>query len=133
MANLVLGVGAEPLLAVFGRAYAQEVTTVLKLLVLAAFPAMVKIYFVAFCQTHRQVPRAAVLTACGAIFELLAASLGARLGGLETFTLGYVLAMCVEAAIVLPVVVSALAPGRLAATLARWSVVPVARLAQMAQ
>jgi O-antigen/teichoic acid export membrane protein len=130
LANLVIGIGAEPLLAIFGRAYAQEVTIVLRLLVLAAFPAMFKIYFVAFCQTHRQVPRAALLTASGAVLELLAASLGARLGGLEAFTLGYVAAMCVEAAIVFPVVAGALAPGRFARSMERWSVVPLASMTQ---
>ena len=125
VANLFLLFAAEPLLAVFGRAYAQEVVVVLQLLVFAVFPGMIKTHFVAVCQTHRQVPRAAILTVAGAVFELVAASIGARLGGLEGFTLGYVLALSLEAVVTLPVVIGALAPGRIARATNGWLVVSV--------
>jgi O-antigen/teichoic acid export membrane protein len=120
LANAFLLVAAEPLLGIFGRAYAQQVATVLQLMALGVFPGMIKIHFVAVCQTHKRVQLAAVLAACGAVTELVAGAAGARLDGLTGLVLGFLLAGILEAVVVAPVVVRALLPGIELGSNLRW-------------
>jgi O-antigen/teichoic acid export membrane protein len=119
-ANLGLIVLAEPLLTLFGRAYATEVASVLHLLVLGVFPGLVKMHFVTVCQANRHVRRAAIVCAIGSAAELVGAALGARVGGLDGLVLGYLAVITVEACCVAPVIIRALTPGLNPRSLRSW-------------
>jgi O-antigen/teichoic acid export membrane protein len=123
-ANLFFLVAAQPILGLFGGGYAQNVDLVLHLLLLAVFPSIVKTHFVAVCQTHHRVGRAAFLAAPGALVELIGAAIGAELGGLNGVAIGYIAALCVEAAIMAPVVLQAMVPGLALRGTSGWIVLP---------
>jgi O-antigen/teichoic acid export membrane protein len=103
-ANVVLMLGASPMLRAFGPLYARNAAWTLRILGLAIFPLIVKDHYVAICRIRARVAGAAVWTAAAGLLELLLAALGARLGGLVGLSGGYLLALCVEAACMAPVI-----------------------------
>jgi O-antigen/teichoic acid export membrane protein len=103
-ANVALLVAARPLLGLFGRAYADEVEWVLRVLVLGVFPATVKSHYVAVSQVKRRVSYAAMVISIAAVGELAGAALGATVAGLHGLTVAYVVALCIEAIVLAPTV-----------------------------
>ncbi|MBV9359670.1 MAG: hypothetical protein JO023_29520, partial [Chloroflexi bacterium] len=111
---LALLVGAELLLSPFGRIYAAEGAPCLQLLGLGIFPLIVKEHYVVIRRLHGRLLGGAAMLAAGGLLELVLAALGATLGGLTGLSLGWVLAVCVEAVVMAPTVYRAtnLQPGR---------------------
>ena len=103
-ANVALLVATRPLLGLFGRAYADEVEWVLRVLVLGVFPATVKSHYVAVSQVKRRVSYAAMVISIAAVGELAGAALGATVAGLHGLTVAYVVALCIEAIVLAPTV-----------------------------
>jgi O-antigen/teichoic acid export membrane protein len=109
LANAVLLVGAGLVLRLFGQTYADEAEWCLRILGWAVFPLLVKDHYVAVCRVHGRIGRAAVVVAAGALLELVVASVGARSGGLSGLALGWLAALCLEAAAMVPSVYRAAA------------------------
>jgi O-antigen/teichoic acid export membrane protein len=97
LSNLVLPLIGEPILRLFGGAYAVQSGPSLRILVLAVFPLIIKDHFVSLCRIDGRLARATVITATGGVLELTGAAAGALLGGLAGLCLGWAAVMCIEA------------------------------------
>ncbi|WP_126579419.1 lipopolysaccharide biosynthesis protein [Tengunoibacter tsumagoiensis] len=104
----VLALAAYPILHVFGTIYAQEASWSLRILILASLPLIVKNHYIAICRIKDHIAHAIVPIVLSSVLELVGAAIGARLWGLTGLSLGWVLAMTVEALYMLPVVVQTL-------------------------
>ncbi len=104
LANCLLQFGATEILGLFGPAYAQQASWSLRILSLGAFPMIIKDHYIAVSRIHSKMARVAFLVALGSLLELGVAALGARLGGLAGLSLGWVLAVYVEAVFMFPAV-----------------------------
>jgi O-antigen/teichoic acid export membrane protein len=103
-ANLVLLVGADRLLGLFGRGYAAEAGWTLRLLALCIFPIIIKDHFVTLSRIHGRFTSAALLISAGSVTELGFAAIGALVGGLPGLVLGWFAAQSIEALIMAPTV-----------------------------
>ncbi len=106
-ANLVLQVGADLLLGLFGRGYAAEAGWTLRLLALCIFPIIIKDHFVTLSRIHGRFASAAFLISAGSATELGFAAIGAIIGGLPGLVLGWFAAQSIEALIMAPTVIRA--------------------------
>jgi O-antigen/teichoic acid export membrane protein len=93
-------------LAVFGGEYAHEGALALLLLVLGGVPLVVKDHYVAIRRSQRRLARAARVVAAGTVLEAIGGIVGGRTGGLTGFCIGWLIALGLEAAAVLPIVVA---------------------------
>jgi O-antigen/teichoic acid export membrane protein len=84
-------------LSFFGGSYAQEATWCLRFLALAVFPLIIRTHYVAISRIFKRVGRAAIIISICAVFELLLSASGARAGGLTGLSLGWLVAICLEA------------------------------------
>lgn len=98
LANCVLLFGTTQVLSLFGHSYAQEAAWSLRILGLATFPFIIKYHYIAICRIQKRLAWAILPVTTGSLMELGAAALGAHLGGLSGLSLGWVIALCVEAA-----------------------------------
>jgi O-antigen/teichoic acid export membrane protein len=96
-ANCVLQFAPQQVLGVFGKVYAEQATWTLRILVLAAFPLTIKYHYIAICRIQDRITQAMLGMLPGGLLELAAATLGARLGGLTGLSLGWVVAISLEA------------------------------------
>lgn len=97
-ANVVLFIGARPLLLIFGHTYARDATWSLRLLGMAAFPLVIKSHYTALCRIQQRIRPVLLPLAASAVLEIIVAALGAQLGGLIGLSLGWLLVLLVEAA-----------------------------------
>ena len=102
VAALAVAVTAPFVLAVFGPYYRQEGTVALEILAFAVIPVSVKSLFVALVRIRTSVARVAPWVVLGALSEVGLAAAGAQLDGLRGLCLGWLIALCVEAAVMLP-------------------------------
>jgi O-antigen/teichoic acid export membrane protein len=98
LANGVLLLGANLVLSLFGHVYAEQAGWSLRLLGLAVFPLIVKNHYVAICRIRGRTTGVALFMAVGGLLELALVALGAKSGGLTGLSLGWLVAICVEAA-----------------------------------
>jgi len=96
-AVIVIIFGAQQLLGLFGSSYARHATWSLRLLGLAAFPLILKNHYIVLCRIQNQMAGAIFRMLAGLSLELGGAALGAYLGGLTGLSLGWVIALCIEA------------------------------------
>lgn len=104
---LILAFAAHPLLAVFGRAYADQGASSLRLLGLLVFPFIIKAHYVAVARIHGRIGPASVLMMGLGVLELAAAAAGGVLGGLVGLSAGLVVAMTLECTVTVGAVYSA--------------------------
>lgn len=97
LAILALFPLAPYLLSVFGSVYADQGTTVLRVLVLAGIPFVIKDHFVALRRVQGRTTQATVVLLGGTAAELAGAVLGARLGGTVGLCVGWVIVLAFEA------------------------------------
>ncbi|MBN1679604.1 MAG: hypothetical protein JW966_04880 [Anaerolineae bacterium] len=97
-------VTADFALGLFGPDYADRAAASLRLLSLGVFPSILKVHYVAICQVRYRVSGAARLMGAGAVLEVVSATIGGSQGGLSGLSLAWVIAVCVEAVLVAPVV-----------------------------
>ncbi len=95
--NGVLLLGSKQLLGLFGPSYAEQGLWSLRLLGLGAFPFLIKDLYVAICRIQDRMAKALLPLTAGALLELGIATLGARLGGASGLSLGWDIAVCIEA------------------------------------
>ena len=103
-ANLVLQLGTTEILGLFGKTYALEAAPCLRILALAAFPLIIKNHYISICRIQDKIVRAMIGMLPGGALELGAAALGAYLAGLSGLSLGWVIALCIEAVFMAPTV-----------------------------
>ena len=96
-ANGILLFGSRQLLTLFGPGYAEQGVWSLRILGLGAIPFLIKDHYVAICRIQDRIARALLPLAGSAFLELGIAALGARLGGISGLSLGWVIAVCIEA------------------------------------
>lgn len=104
LASGVLMISAHQVLNLFGSTYAEQAEWSLRLLTLGIFPLIIKVHYVAICRVHGRITGAALRMAAGGFLELVMAGIGASLGGLSGLSVGWVAAVCVEAALMAPTV-----------------------------
>jgi O-antigen/teichoic acid export membrane protein len=97
LACFVLLFGATLVLSLFGASYAEQAAWSLRILALGAFPLIIKDHYVVLCRIYSKIGWAILPIAIGGFFELGIAALGARLGGLPGLSLGWIIALFVEA------------------------------------
>ncbi len=107
-ANIVLLLGTEQVLGVFGNDYAVNAAWSMRFLILAAFPLVIKVHYISICRIQDRVTQAMLSMIPGGVLELVAAAIGANVGGLSGLSLGWTLAICCEALFMLPTVMKAL-------------------------
>jgi O-antigen/teichoic acid export membrane protein len=98
-ANVVLLVGADRILSLFGDAYPTYGAPTLRILALGVIPSIVKEHYVAISRIEGRTSMAAILIVGGAVLELTLVALGANLGELRGLSLGWVLALTLEAVV----------------------------------
>lgn len=89
--------GAPLILAIFGSAYSEEAATVLKLMIVASVAFAIKDHFVALRRVQERTGPATLFFLGFTVFELSAAALGARLGGLVQMVTFWLVAITVQA------------------------------------
>lgn len=100
----VLMVSAHHILNLFGSSYASQADFSLRILALGVFPMILKVHYVAISRVHERIAQAAALMAVGGSLELLFAALGASIAGLSGLSVGWVVAVCIEAVFMFPTV-----------------------------
>lgn len=93
---IVLAVGAERILLLFGPQYIQA-TTALRLFALAVFPYIVKNHYVSIARAQRRTATAAVTCGIGAALEIAFAVGGLAASGLTGLMVGWLAALVLEA------------------------------------
>ncbi|MGB7587665.1 MAG: MATE family efflux transporter [Solirubrobacterales bacterium] len=96
LANALLFPTAGPLLGIFGARYAAAATTPLHILALGVFGDTVRMHFIAVHRVEHRIGPALPIIWLATVFELLAAAVGASLGGLEGVAIGWVGAVSLE-------------------------------------
>src|SRR5438045_8128742 len=97
-------IGAEPILGIFGKVYANNAAESLRILMLASIPIIIKNHYISLCRIKDRVAQAIVPITLGSLFELVMAAYGAHIGGLTGLSLGWVSAMFLEALFMVPTV-----------------------------
>src|SRR5579863_2303586 len=106
----ILFFGANQVLSFFGHSYAEEAAWSLRILVLGAFPLIIKNHFVAVYRVYNRISRTLIPITAGALLELVAADVGAHLNGLVGLSLGWILALYLEMALMTPIVLKVVWP-----------------------
>ena len=94
-------------LGLFSPAYPDIAGTSLRMLGFGTLGVMVKYHYVALRRLAGHTVKAASFLAVGGVFELALAAVGGHVGGLTGLTEGWLAAVLIEAAFMLPCVVSA--------------------------
>jgi O-antigen/teichoic acid export membrane protein len=110
LGNLVIQFGATQILNLFGHIYAEQAAWSLRILGFGAFPMIIKQHYVAIGRIRGKMARVALPIAIGSFLELGIAGLGAHFGGLAGLSIGWVVAVCIEAIFMFPVVYRAAFP-----------------------
>jgi len=105
---LVFVVGAPLILRLFGQAYADEASSSLRIMSFAAFPMIIKVHYIAIFQIRRQIRTAALVMLGGAFLELAFALFGGLHGALWMLSVGWSVAILIEAVLTAPVVYRAI-------------------------
>ncbi|GLV59240.1 hypothetical protein KDH_60670 [Dictyobacter sp. S3.2.2.5] len=112
LANLVILIGAQQILGIFGKEYANEAAWCLRILALTAFPLTIKNHYISICRIQDRIMTAMIAMIPGGLLELGAAALGAYTYGLLGLSLGWVLAIGVESVFMLPTVYKVIRPAQ---------------------
>jgi len=110
VANLVLFPAAGPLLEIFGPSYAAAATTPLHILALGVFGDTVRMHFIAVHRVENRLGPALPVIWLATALELVAAGVGAAVGGLEWVAIGWVAAVSLESLFMGPDVWRAMRP-----------------------
>jgi O-antigen/teichoic acid export membrane protein len=109
-ANVIIFAAAGFMLGIFGSKYAHEASWSLRVLALASFPLIVKNHFVAICRVTGRVRSAAPYVWLATLLELTLASVGAEVDGITGLSVGWAIALTIEALLMSPTVYRTLFP-----------------------
>lgn len=96
LANLVLIPTAGPLLGIFGAQYADAATTPLHILALGVFGDTVRMHFIAVHRVEKRIGSGLPIIWLATVLEIVSASIGASIAGLEGVAIGWVAAVSLE-------------------------------------
>ncbi len=102
VAMLILLVGANFILSIFGPSYAAIATVSLQLLALSGLPTVVKGHYVSVMRIQGRIGRALPVVTFGAVLEVGFAAAGARIDGLTGLTAGWLIALTLQAIVMTP-------------------------------
>jgi O-antigen/teichoic acid export membrane protein len=102
IANLFLFIGAGPILSIFGRDYQEHSTWCLRVLGLSVFPLIIKDQYIAVCRIRGKIGNVTRGMVVGTILELVCALVGGHNGGLLGLSIGWNIALCLEALVMAP-------------------------------
>ena len=88
---------ADVLMGLFGKAYAEQAANVLRVLCISIFPLIIKDHFVAVYRIQNRARQAAQIITIGGTIEILFSIIGAATNGLMGLSIGWVLAIFLEA------------------------------------
>ena len=97
VANCVLFLGSKQLLGLFGPGYVAQGVWSMRILGLAAIPFFIKDHYISICRVQDRIAQALLPLTAGALLELGASILGARLGAITGLSLGWLIAISIEA------------------------------------
>jgi O-antigen/teichoic acid export membrane protein len=97
--NLVLLFAGGPVLSLFGASYEQEALVPLQILALGVFPETIKAHFLSISRVERRIPQTIPLVIGGTVLEMGGAIAGGLAESLSLVALGWLLAVCIEAAV----------------------------------
>jgi hypothetical protein len=103
--NLVLLPAAEPLLSIFGRNYASESVTLLRLFGLGIFPITLNSLYVPIVRVERKFLLGTVLMLVSLVVELSIVAIGASRGGLTGAGLGWLIGYTISVLPFVPAIV----------------------------
>ncbi len=107
-ASIVLFPLAGPLLHIFGSSYAADGTVILRLIVLAGLPFVIKDHFIALRRVQGRTTQALAVTSVFLVLELAGAFIGAQLGGVIGVCIGWLAVLVVEALVLVVPIIRAL-------------------------
>jgi O-antigen/teichoic acid export membrane protein len=90
---------AQPLLQVFGHAYASDATLPLQILMLGYLPNVVRYHYITVLRVEERLREAAVMLTVLAVLEAVGALVGAGIGGLNGLAVALVGVMWFEVAL----------------------------------
>ncbi len=96
VANCLLLFDTKQVLGLFGNNYAEQAAWSMRILVLAAFPLIIKTHYISICRIQDRIAQAMVSMVPGGLLELGAAVVGAHFGGLSGLSLGWTAAIYIE-------------------------------------
>jgi O-antigen/teichoic acid export membrane protein len=99
---VVLFLSANPLLHLFGAHYAEQADWCLRILALGVFPLIIKYHYIALLRVHNQLNSSIVLLLFGMGLEIGLSVLGLRLGELMGLSIGWAIAVFVQALLMWP-------------------------------
>jgi O-antigen/teichoic acid export membrane protein len=102
LVSIALLVGANWVLGLFKGGYSQEASGCLRILALAVFPVTIRNHYIAISRVHGHLTNTALWMTAGGVLELILAGIGASLGGLIGLSIGWLVAVCIEAIAMLP-------------------------------
>jgi O-antigen/teichoic acid export membrane protein len=105
-ALIAILVAGEWALRIFGRSYADQASLTLRLLAVSVLPLMIKNHYIALRRTHKKILSAGIVVGVGAVVELTAAAIGARLGDIPGLSIGWLIGLSLEVAWMLPTVLA---------------------------
>ncbi|MBM7806968.1 O-antigen/teichoic acid export membrane protein [Geodermatophilus bullaregiensis] len=107
IAGPVLAILAPQLLRIFGADYSASGTASLQLLTIAYVPMAIKTHYIAVMRVQGRLRQGSFVAVTGALFELVGAAVGARLYGINGLTIGVLVGLTIEAAIMSPTLLRA--------------------------
>jgi O-antigen/teichoic acid export membrane protein len=102
--NAVILVAAPLVLSIFGSSYAEQGSTLLRLLALGIFPVTINSLYVSIARIERAFFRGAALMLAGMVVSFAGVALGARLGGLDGVGFGWLAGVSIGVLPLLPAV-----------------------------
>lgn len=95
-------------LGLFGHSYSVQAAWSLRILSLESFPFIIKNYYSLLSRIHNRVGHTTLLSVGTGVLELGASTIGALLGGVNGLSLGWSVAICIEAIYMFPTIYRAL-------------------------
>ncbi len=123
---LFLLVGAREVLSIFGSTYAEQSTTIMHILMLAAFALVIRDHFISISRIFDRLKGAMKLIVPGCILELGTAAVAGHFGGVTGLCIGWVAALYIEALTMLPTVYKTVWGKQPEAALAEESLINIA-------
>jgi O-antigen/teichoic acid export membrane protein len=103
--NLFVLVGAGPLLSIFGDAYADRASTLLRLLSLGIFPLIINSLYVPIVRLERRFLQGTILMVAGMLIGFGFVVIGARAAGLDGIGVGWLIGASIGSLPLLPTVI----------------------------
>jgi len=102
--SVLVFICADFILSFFGSSYEIEAGWALRILSMGMIPMTIKLHYVAIYRIYNRIYRTALFMAAGAVLEILMAVIGAYIGNLTGLSIGWLIAISIEALLMLPTV-----------------------------